>query len=233
MTQNKSVGLTPVQWIAARATLGDDLQPVLDASPDPGALVETLVKDGKHPEAIRCLAGALPVREGIWWAWVSARHTAQLVYAGGLPPLLRLALDAVEKWINAPSDEARRSAWSAGDALGVGTPTGAAAAAVFMSGGSLALPSAPVTPPPPGIAGAMVSTSVILAVASAPPEHLDALYEAYVKQGLAIVEQLGGWESAIGKTWQALDAQQQEYQQFTQANAPPASAPAPTGDVHA
>jgi len=233
MTQSQSVGLTPVQWIAARATLGDDLKPVLDASPDPGALVQSLVNDGKHAEAIRCLAGALPVREGIWWAWVSARHTAQLVYAGGLPPLLRLALDGVEKWINTPSDEARRSAWSAGDALGVGTPTGAAAAAVFMSGGSLALPSAPITPPPPGIAGAMVSTSVILAVASAPPEQLNALYDAYVKQGLAIVEQLGGWESAIGKTWHALDAQQQEYQQFTAANAPPPSAPAPTEGVSA
>lgn len=233
MTNNQSVGLTPVQWIAARATLGDDLAPVVEAAPDPGTLVQTLVDAGKHAEAIRCLAGALPVREGIWWAWVSARHSAQLVYAGGLPPLLRLALDAVEKWINAPSDEARRSAWTAGDALGVGTPTGAAAAAVFMSGGSLALPSAPVTPPPPGIAGAMVSTSVVLAAATAPPEHLSALYDAYVKQALAIVEQLGGWESAIAKTWQALDQQQQEYQQFTAAHAPPAAAPPTSGGVHA
>ncbi len=235
MTNSQSVGLTPVQWIAARATLGDDVKPVLDAAPDPAALVNTLVSDGKHADAIRCIAGALPVREGIWWAWVSARHTAQLVYAGGLPPLLRLALDAVEKWINAPSDETRRSAWSAGDALGVGTPTGAAAAAVFMSGGSLALPSAPVTPPPPGIAGSMVSGSVILSVATAPPEHVSALYDAYVKQGLAVIEQLGGWESAIAKTWQALDAQQQEYQQFTAAQATPeaASAPAAQGGMHA
>lgn len=228
MTSSQPAGLSPVQWIAARAALPDDLKPVVDAAADPGALVDALLKDGKGAEAVRCVAGALPAREGVWWAWVSARHTAQLLHSGGLPPLLRLALDAVEKWIGAPTDDARRAAWTAGDALGVGTPTGAAAAAAFLSGGSIAPAGVAHTPPPPGVAGTLVSTSVTLAATNAPPESMNALFDAYVKQGLAVITQLGGWDVAIATTWQQLEALQREHAQDSAA-ADAAGGGAPAG----
>jgi hypothetical protein len=218
MTDTQSAGLTPVQWIAARADLGDDLAPLVANAADPGALVSVLLASEKGAEAVRCVASALPPREGIWWAWASARHTAQTMHGSALPPLLKLALDAVDKWINAPSDETRRAAWSAGDAFGTGTPAGAAAAAVFMSGGSVGPVGSMEIPPPPGVCGTLVSTSVILAAVTGPPREIAASYQAFVAQGLAIITQLGGWDAAIAATWQVLDAQQRAHAQLT---APP------------
>jgi hypothetical protein len=227
MTDTQSAGLTPVQWIAARADLGDDLAPLVAAAAEPGALVSELLANAKGAEAVRCIASALPPREGIWWAWASARHVAQLMHGAALPPLMRLALDAVDKWINAPSDETRRAAWSAGDAFGTGTPAGAAAAAVFMSGGSIGPAGSMEIPPPPGVCGSLVSTAVVLAAVSGPPKEIATAYQTFVAQGLAIIAQLGGWDAAIAATWQVLDAQQRAHAQL--AASPAAAAPAASG----
>jgi hypothetical protein len=227
MTENQTVGLTPVQWIAARATLPEDVLPLVEAAANPGELVDALLAEGKGPEAVRCVAGALPAREGVWWAWVSARHTAQAVHGDTLPPPMRTALDALEKWIGAPDDAARRSVWAAGEVAGVGTPAGAAAAAAFLSGGSIGPEGAPNVPPPPGVSGTLVSTAVVLAAVTAPPESIAALFDAYVRQGVAIVTQLGGWDVAIAKTWQALDSQQRDHALATAPpNTPASGAPA-------
>lgn len=230
MTDTQSAGLTPVQWIAARANLGDDLAPLVETAADPGALVSALLTHEKGAEAVRCVASALPPREGIWWAWISARHTAQSLHGSALPPLLKLALDALDKWITTPSDESRRAAWSAGDALGTGTPAGAAAAAVFMSGGSVGPAGSMEIPPPPGVCGTLVSTSVILAAVSGPPKEIAASYQAFVAQGVAVITQLGGWDAAIAATWQVLDAQQRAHAQLNAS--PAAGSTAPSG-VHA
>jgi hypothetical protein len=223
MTDRQSVGLTPVQWIAARAALPEELAPLVASAPEPGALVDALLAAGRSVEAVRCVAGAVPPREGIWWAWVSARQTAQALHGGGVPPLLKLCLDAVERWITAPTDERRRAAWSAGEALGLSTPAGATASAVFLSGGSVAAPGGPESPPPPGLAGTMVSTAILLAVTTAPPSSIPERWTVTVQQGRAIIDQLGGWDSAIAATWQSLDAQQQL---FSQSTTPPQTAEA-------
>ncbi len=228
MTDEQAVGLTPIQWIAARAALPDDLAPLVQEAADPGALVDALLADGKGPEAVRCVAGVLPAREGVWWAWVSARHTAQTVHGEDIPEPMRLALDALERWIGNPDDDARRAAWSAGELAGLGTAAGAASAAAFLSGGSIAPAGTPNVPPPPGVSGTLVSTAVVLAVATAPPESMAALYDAYVQQGMAIVKQLGGWDVAIAKTWQALDAQQRDHALATAPAQPPGTG-APAG----
>ncbi len=210
MTDHQTAGLTPVQWIAARAALPDEAAPLVAEASEPGALVQALMQAGSAPEAVRCIAGALPAREGVWWAWVSARHAATTAHGETIPDDVRSALDAVERWVTSPEDTTRREAWAAGERVGTDTPVGAAAAAVFLSGGSIAPKGVAHTPAPPGICGTLVSTAVILSVATSPPAVMPALFDAYVKQGLAVIEQLGGWDVAIAKTWQALEAQQRE-----------------------
>lgn len=210
MTEHQTAGLTPVQWIAARAALPDEVAPIVAAASEPGALVQALMQEGLSPEAVRCIAGALPAREGVWWAWVSARHAATSTHGDTIPAAVQQALDAVERWIASPDDNTRRDAWAAGESVGIDTPVGAAAAAVFLSGGSIAPAGVAHTPAPPGICGTLVSTAVVLSVATSPPAVMPALFDAYVKQGLAVIEQLGGWDVAIAKTWQALEAQQRE-----------------------
>ncbi len=228
MTEHQTAGLTPVQWIAARAALPEEVAPLVTSANDPGALVQSLMQEGLAPEAIRCIAGALPAREGVWWAWVSARHAATSTHGDAIPDNVQEALNAVERWINAPDDTTRREAWTVGESVGTDTPVGAAAAAVFLSGGSIAPAGVANTPAPPGICGTLVSTAVVLSVATSPPAVMPALFDAYVKQGLAVIEQLGGWDVAIAKTWQALEAQQREVMNAQAAAEPDATGGQPS-----
>ena len=97
-----------VAWLVERAHLSDDVAPLAAASADGAALVQALVADGKMPEAFRVIAAALPPREGVWWAWVSARHATQLAAEGKEPPApLAAALAAVEQH----GRRRRRQAW--------------------------------------------------------------------------------------------------------------------------
>ena len=208
-----------VAWLAERAHLEEDAAALAATSTDGGALVQALVADGKTPEAFRVMAAALPPREGVWWAWVSARHATQLAASGGEPaPPLAAALAAVEQWIANPDDDRRRAAWSAGQAAGLETAAGCAASAVFFTSGSVAPPDVTPVPPPAGINGLLVSNAVALA-AAAHPQHFEALAGAYIAQGLEVVKQLGGWDKAVTLSRDYFQAQ---HERHTRLTAPPA-----------
>ncbi|MGZ8411664.1 MAG: DUF6931 family protein [Gemmatirosa sp.] len=169
-----------VRWLCERAAFTDEALLTLAArAADPDALVAALADAGKHPEAVRLVAVALPKREAIWWAWVSARHAAQAAVEqaaqqptppatgpatqpttqpaaappppppAGVPPAVQHALAAVERWITHPDDANRRTAFAAAQAATAETPVGCAGFAVFFSGGSLAAPEVPFVVPPP------------------------------------------------------------------------------------
>ena len=74
-----------VAWLVEQARLPKDAVPLAASAADGGALVEALTAKGKTTEAVKVIAAALPPREGVWWAWVSARHAAQLGPSGGSP----------------------------------------------------------------------------------------------------------------------------------------------------
>ena len=217
-----------VAWLAERAHLADDMAPLAAASADGGALVQALVADGKTAEAFRVIAAALPPREGVWWAWVSARHAAQLAAAGAEPPApLTAALTAVEQWIANPDEDRRRAAWAAAQAVGLETAAGCAAGAVFFTGGSVAPADVTPIPPPPGIDRLLAGNAVGLA-AAVHPLHLEALAGAYIAQGLEVVKQLGGWDKAIALSRDHFQAQQERHagSSMPLAGGPPASQPA-------
>ncbi len=212
-----------VAWLVARAHLSDDTAPLAAAAADGGALVQALVADGRTPEAFRVIAAALPPREGVWWAWVSARHATQLAASGGGEPAppLTAALAAVEQWIANPDEDRRRAAWNAGQAAGLESAAGCAAGAVFFTSGSVAPPDVAPVPPPAGIDRLLVGNAVALA-AAAHPQHFEALAGAYVAQGLEVVKQLGGWDKAITLSRDHFQAQ---HERHTRLSAPPAGGP--------
>ena len=200
-----------VAWLVERAHLADDVAPLAAASVDGGALVQALVADGKTPEAFRVIAAALPPREGVWWAWVSARHATQLAAEGGEPPApLAAALSAVEQWIANPDDDRRRAAWAAGQAAGLETAAGCAAGAVFFTSGSIAPADVTPVPPPAGI-DRMLSGNAVGLAAAVHPQHFEALAGAYIAQGLEVVKQLGGWDKAIALSRDHFQAQQERH----------------------
>jgi len=212
-----------VAWLVARAHLSDDVAPLAAASADGGALVQALIAGGKTPEAFRVIAAALPPREGVWWAWVSARHAAQLAAAGGAPPApIAAALTAVEQWIANPDEDRRRAAWAAAQVAGLETAEGCAAGAVFFTSGSIAPADVTAVPPPAGI-DRMLSGNAVGLAAAVHPQHFEALAGAYIAQGLEVVKQLGGWDKAITLSRDHFQAQQERHALIT--TPPPGGAP--------
>lgn len=210
--QTTAAAIPPsVAWLAERARVPDDAQPLVAAAVDGAALVQALTANAKPAEALRVIAAALPPREGVWWAWVSARHAAQLTAPGGTPtPAVTAALAAVERWIANPDEEGRRAAWAAGERAGLETAAGCTAAAVFFTSGSVAPPDIAPVPPPAGIDRMLVGNAVALA-AAANPAHFEALAGAYLAQGLEVVKQLGGWEKAVALSREHFQAQHERH----------------------
>ncbi|HEX6053546.1 MAG TPA: hypothetical protein VFZ21_29960, partial [Gemmatimonadaceae bacterium] len=67
-----------VAWLVERAHIPDDATPLIASATDGASLVQALSTNSRAADALRVIAAALPPREGVWWAWVSARHAAQL-----------------------------------------------------------------------------------------------------------------------------------------------------------
>ncbi|HEY0928790.1 MAG TPA: hypothetical protein VGE27_02625 [Gemmatimonas sp.] len=212
----------PARWLLERSAPDDDALALLDARQPIEALYNAWIAKELFPAALRLIAAVLPARESVWWAWVSARHATQV--AGGKPASAEVhkTLTSIEQWIVRPDDEARRAAWDAGTAAGMDTPVGMIAAAVFLSGNSVAPPHVPPVPPPPGAAMPLVAGAIMLSAASnQKAEQIMPTMSAFAAQGLEIVKRLGGWDPAAQLAYDTHQRLQHEYTRAT-APAPPA-----------
>jgi hypothetical protein len=222
-------------WLVGRAGLNDDAwNAVAGVAPaaltrgaaDPAVLLRALLDAGLAAEALRVMACALPPREGIWWAFIAARHALQMVAAkpkqndeGDAVAEQSTVLALVERWISQPTDENRRAAWAAAQEVGLETPAACAAAAVFFAGGSLTPAGSAFVPPPAGVHVIMVATAVLLAAAQAAPERMIELADAFTGQGIEVVRQLGSWEASLLGAKRSFDGQAEA----VQAQSSPAS----------
>ena len=222
-TQSRSAATPSVAWLVERARVPKDAAPLAESAADGGELVQALTANGKTTEAVKVIAAALPPREGVWWAWVSARHAAQFGTPAGSPePAVTEALAAVEQWIANPDDERRRAAWAAGERAGLESPAGCAAAAVFFTAGSVAPADVTPVPPPAGIDRMLVGNAVALA-AAANPDLFEALAGAYIAQGLEVVKQLGGWEKSVAMSQEHFQSQHERHARATMPPSDPAA----------
>lgn len=206
----------PVRWLFERSAPDDAALDHVNPQISLDELYARWMQNEQVPSAIRMIAAVLPMRENIWWAWVSARHAAQV--QGGSPATAEehAALSAVEQWIVRPDDTARRAAWDAGNAAGLDTKVGMVATAVFLSGSTIAPPNAPPTPPPPGVGMPLVAGVVLLsAVSTTHPEQSAPTLAAFAAQGMEIVKRLGGWEAALQLAYDSHHRQMQEYAHAT------------------
>jgi hypothetical protein len=186
---------------------------------------------------LRLVASALPPREGVWWAWVAARH-ALLTRQAAPPPgdaaaaplgtprpptaAEHAALAAVERWIAEPTDEHRRAAWTAGQAAGLETAVGGAAGAAYFTTGSLAPPESPMAvPPPPGAHVTFAAGAALVAALETDPTRIAEVAGAFVTQAAEVVRRLGGWEQAAIGARQHYEAQRDVHAQATGTAAAP------------
>jgi hypothetical protein len=160
---------------------GDSLRQYLDR----------LIAAAQYPAAFGLLAGTLPLREAIWWACRCIRQAGDPP-AG--PPTEALAV--AERWVVDPTEENRRAAQAAAQAVGGTHPAYCAALAVFLSGGSLAPPGLPVVPPEAGLAARAVNGAALMALVFEKPETAPARAQSYRDLGLAVGSGADRWNQA-------------------------------------
>ncbi|WP_373063286.1 DUF6931 family protein [Gemmatimonas sp.] len=204
----------PMRWLLERAAPDEPALALLNPRHTLEQLYVTWMGSEHVVSAIRLIVAVLPVRESIWWAWVSARYATQM--EGGKAPSAKehATLTAVEQWIVRPDDAARRAAWDAGEKSGLDTPVGLVATAVFLSGTTIAPSSVPPVPPPPGVAMPIVSGAILLsAVSNSNADLIPSTLLSFAAQGLEIVKRLGGWDAALQLSYDTHHRQIAEYEQ--------------------
>ncbi len=176
--------------LADVAQLGDEGKQLLKPAHTPHQYLAVLTDAGQHADAIRLVAHALPRREGVWWAWATAKKASGATAA----PPIKAALDATERWISQPTEENRRTAMARAEAVGFDTPAGCAALAAFLSGPTVAPPHIEQAVPPPDYAAAQAITGAILisAVATEPDKATDKMLAA-LTQGLEVIAKIKLW----------------------------------------
>ena len=155
-----------------------------DPDSTPAYYLERLIQSGKYPEAVQFLAMALPKREAVWWACLSARKAQN----NQLEAERAAAVQAAEAWVVEPSEENRRKAMAAAEATEFQNSAGWAAVGAFWSGGSMAPPDAPEVPPAPELTGRAVGGAVLLAVAESGPENAEDKYKFLLDRGIDIAK---------------------------------------------
>jgi hypothetical protein len=198
MTASAQPAGTPAQILAARppeqwfalAELAPDALPHLLIGAGVRGHVTALMSAGQFPDAVRLLAHALPRREGVWWAWWCARRS---LGSEAPPPAVLAAIGATERWIAQPTDEHRRAAFAAAEAVGIGTPAGCAGAAAFFSAGSMGPPHVAEVPPPEFASAKAVAGGVTLSAVAGDPAQTPDRFRQYLEQGLEVGRRVGLW----------------------------------------
>lgn len=173
--------------ICSRFELSEPAQALPREGLSPATFLERLIDERQLRDAVGFLAHALPNREAIAWAAGCTRA----VCLAAMKPEQLAALEAAERWCRQPSEELRRAAMAAAEKSQLNNPAGCVALAVFLSGGSLAPPTAPVVPPAEGLTSRAAAGAILIAAVVSQPEKADEKYLQFLEQGLAIA---GGQE---------------------------------------
>ncbi len=179
----KLIATPPDELCRARGLELDDEAADRAACSESADFLLWLIDEQRHVEAIRYLAHALPPREGVWWACVSARRAL-----GAEPwPEDVAALEAAEAWVFKPGDDAlRRAAMQAAEATDMHSAAALAAVACFFSGGSIAPEGLPEEPAPEHLCPTMVASAVLYAGARGAEERAPERYRLLLDMGLDI-----------------------------------------------
>ncbi len=189
--QGKAAPKKPAE-LADIAKLGKDAMALLTPELSHRAFVAKLVEAEQFPDAVRYLAHGLPRREGVWWAWVTAKRAA------GPEPEAKIkeSLDATERWIAQPTDPNRRLAFEKAEKAELGTPAGCSGAAAFFAGDSMAPPNLQAVPPGEWDTAKAIAGAVMLAVVEKEPEKAKEKFQAAIQQGLDVITKIKLWPEA-------------------------------------
>lgn len=186
---------TPVEAASAvtvcqRFELGDEAKALLKPQMKPLQFLQVLTEHKLYVDAIRLLSYTMPTRQAVWWGCLCVWHISKPEPS----EKEAAALQAVFQWIQQPSEEARRAAEAAGQAAGPGTPAGALAMVVFLSGGSISLPKQPEVLPKPFLAARTVANAVLAASRKAKPAQIAEVQSNFLTIGHDIAQGKNLWD---------------------------------------
>lgn len=162
--------------------LDETARDCLAADPEPVIFLQSLIKHQLYSDAVRFLARALPKREAVWWACLSARSVM-----GEKPePAFLQALESAEAWVYKPTETHRRQASTAAQLAVFENSAAWAAMAAFWSEGSIAPEDAPIVPPADNLTSKAVAGAVMLAAVQNQPEIANDKYLFFIEQGIDI-----------------------------------------------
>jgi len=169
-----------VKEISEAAELSPAAQALAKDDSTPATYVDSLEKQPEplYPDAIKFMAFQMEAQSAVKWACACVRE----LQAPELKDQKNETLDACEQWTKSPNDEARWTAKKTSDKAKPSGSTKLIAMGVFFSGGTIAGPGAPETPPPKNLAQKMLAGSVQSVVMSYKPETASDRY----KRALAI-----------------------------------------------
>lgn len=176
---------------AAVAELSDEAMGLVRPDVAPQDYIALLMSKKLYADAVRFLAHALPKRQAVWWGWISAKKAA----GGDPPPKIKASLDATEKWIAQPDDEAGRVAMAAAKEAQTTTAAGCAGMAAFFSGSSLGPAHVPPIPPGEYLTAKAVSGAVIYAAVGKDPVNAPGRFQSFVQQGVEVTAKIKLWET--------------------------------------
>jgi len=144
--------------------------------------LESLEQQQLYQDAIKFLTYKLPTDAGIKWAIACIKELSS-------PESKQQKdepLDASDQWVKMPGDPTRWAAKKASDKTEKNGPSNLVAMAVFFSGGSMAPPGAPETPPPQYAAQKFIAGSILVTVVSHQPKDANQRYQQALKLGKAL-----------------------------------------------
>ncbi|OAI40122.1 hypothetical protein AYO40_05150 [Planctomycetaceae bacterium SCGC AG-212-D15] len=145
--------------VARPVNLSPRAQPLLKDGMTAMQFLTQLARHRLYADSIRFLTHTLTKEQAVWWGCLCVRHI------GGRPlPLPQeAALQASVRWVLEPTEERRRAVAEPAEAAGLDSPAGCVAHGALWSGGSMAPPELPVTPPKPYMTARVVSGGILLA----------------------------------------------------------------------
>lgn len=167
--------------ICRRVDLSGEARAFLVPDLSPQGYLSLLLDAEAIGDAVRFLAFALPVREGVWWASVVAHSLIDKPSEGEAICIARAA-----RWVYEPTEEHRRACMAAAESLNFDGAAAYAALAAFWSGGSLAPEGMPDAPADPSLGHIGVGASVLLAITAGDPLMIDDRFRVAMARGTDI-----------------------------------------------
>jgi hypothetical protein len=174
--------------ICARVDLSPEARAFLLPTLSPQGFLALLAEAELVGDGIRFMAFAMPVREAIWWACVTAHATAPQQ-----TPLETRCIESAVAWVYGPGEAQRRACFALAEEAEFQGAAAYAALAVFWSGGSLAPEGMPDAPADPKLGPIGVGASVLLSITRGDPLALTTRFEEAIMRAINIANGGNGW----------------------------------------